>query len=425
MAFTFEDEVPSKKTVGSESLRHAKRTGLNVLTQAQGLPGDILSIAHNKLAAPVTRAITGSEEELPYEESFLSRLFPTTEHIRSDYEAQFGEYPKPHDEIEKFADDVVQDAASLLIPGGQTRATTKLGKVTTKLMQSLGSNIVGKSIGEFTDEATGDLAKVGSLLLTSIIDKKPVRSRVNQMFGEAEALVPEGATVDATSLNRNLSHLEHQVTKGRPLSSLSAEEKVVIREINQTRDLIKNGSIDVKQAIAQKRTVNKNTSNLYQEFPNRSQRAGVEKLSKRVGGFLGETINEYGSHHPQFDRLYKSSNQAYATLANSELFTNFVNNFVDTSGLSKGTQALIGAGKLGAAATGAAYAPAYAASGASAYYATRTLYRISQSPTLAKLYGKMMVEGLRENAATFTKYAHQLDKELKKDESKDRWVFEN
>ena len=114
------------------------------------------------------------------------------------------------------------------------------------------------------------------MFLLSVLDQEGAAKQVAKLYNNAESKLPKNATVNATPLAKNLDYLENQVTKGRPLENLSAPEKFVMDQVTKSRRLIKDGKINVEQAIAQKRSLYKDLTTLYKEVPKKTDQKTVK-----------------------------------------------------------------------------------------------------------------------------------------------------
>ncbi len=397
---------------GKEFGRHASRTASNLATQAIGLPGDIFSLINEFIAKPVSEKITG-QKGLSYEETLLGKAIPTTETHRKNIESVSGEYLKPKNKIEQFAGDVVDDAAMLLNPIKAVKTGAKVGgKVFKSLAKSLGANIAGETTKQVSNSDTaGNLTKAGSLFLLSLMDQESAAKQVGKLYSKAESHLPDTAKTSAKGLTKQIDVLENKITKKRPRENLSAPEIFVVSQIDKIRRLVQNGEINIQQAIAQKRSLNKELGTLYKEVPGHTDQKTVKNMAKQLTGFLNGTIENYGKTNPKFYGPYKNADQAFGTLASSNFISKWVENNVVQHPITSGLMHL-----FGPVGTGAAVA-------AVPYQATKLTYRVAKSPTLAKIYAQTVKAAAQEDAVLFNKYLKQLDEEVQKDENEDRYEF--
>lgn len=417
MAWELIEEQPEQtsglKKFGSEAQRHIARTGTRVIEQGLGLPGDILDTLVG-LGEYGRKKIGISSPEEEQDIAKIRKYIPTTEKLRKLHEPYTKEYLKPQNKIESFFDDVVQDATLLLTPGGQAKVAEKyLPKVFKKLAISTGANLAGESVEQFTgSKEAGSYAKIGSLFLLSLLDKKSAKKQISELYDKAESTIPPGTTINSGKLDKNLQNLEHTITKGRPKENLAASEKFVIDEINKFERLSKDGNIPIDQLMAQRKSLNEELTKLYQNIPAKKDQHRARNLAKQINHFTNEILEDYGRKNPEFINAYKAANQAHGTMQQSNWFGNWVENNFRHSPLTAGLLHLF-SGPVGAT-IGSVVAP---------YQIAKLGYRVFNSPVLAKIYGKTLKATAKEDAVLFNKYLKELDEAIQKEESKDYWEF--
>lgn len=407
-----EEPQSSAKEIGKEGLRHGARTLSNLGTRAVGLPGDIFSLVNQFIAKPATEYLTG-EEGANYEETPLGKLLPTTETHRKGLEPVFGEYLKPKNKIEEFADNVIEDTALLLNPSQFiAKGSKKIPMAFKSFAKSLGANFAGETTKQASgNETAGDLTKLGSLFFLSLIDQPSAAKEIGKLYGKAESNLPANATTNASNLDKKIVGLEKKITKNRPIENLSPSEKFVINQTEKVKNLIQNGEINIEQAIAQKRSLNQELATLYKEVPKLGDQKKVKGLAKQVNSFLNEAIGDYGKTNPKFYKPFKDADQAFGTLAQSNFISHWIDSNVVHSPVTTGLLHLFGPVASAAAAITVPY------------HATKLGYRVAKSPTLAKIYGNAMRAAAKEDSKSFNKYLNQLDEGLQKEENEDKFEF--
>jgi hypothetical protein len=422
------DAEPQENAVlsfGKELGRHATRTASNLGTLAVGIPGDIFSLINDAIAKPATEYLSG-EPGLPYEETSLGKVFPTTETHRKGMESLLGEGARPQNQVEKFVDDVVDIAATISNPTRLAKKGFQAGANFIKpLAKSVVANLLGESAKGLTEsEGAGAGVKLGSLVLMSLFDKEAAAKQVGKLYREAESQLPPTATTSATVLQRNLNNLEHSITKGRPRTNLSAPETFVMRQIDNVNNLIQNGQIVVQQGVAQKRSLNQELSNLYQVTPKGTEQKAIKSLAKQINGYLNQTIEDYGKTNPGFIVPYKNADKAFGTLAQSNFVTHWIQENVTHNPITHGLLHLFGPVQTALAGTAASVgAPIATGATLAGYQAVKLLYRINNSPVLRKIYGTALKEAATENAGAFNRSLKQLDEKLQEEESQDKYRF--
>ena len=412
MAYKLLDDEPSNKYVDAASgiARNVARTGTNLATRAVGLPGDILSLVNEFVAKPISEKITG-HEGVPYEKTLLGKVLPTTESHREALATKTGDYLKPRNKIEKFSDDVLEDAALLFNPSKAVKlGGALLGKGVKNLAKSLGANLAGESVKQLTgNELAGNLTKIGTLGIASIIDHPGAEKQISDLYKKQDDLLSPNAKVNSRALSKNLDHLETKITKKRPIESLSSEEKYVLNQINKIRPLIESGEASVEQLIAQKRSFNADNANLFKEFGSARAVKGIKEMAKPIGTYLKSAIKEHKSANPEWYKYYNAAEEGFATIAKSNYISRWVENNLGYNPVT------LGLAKL--------FMPTAAGFAAPIYYPAKYIYRISKSPTLRKIYGNTLKSAVKEDATSFNKYLKELDQEIQKEEVKTRYRF--
>lgn len=412
--------------------RNVARQASNLATRAVGLPGDVFSLVNEYIARPASKAL--GMQDVPYEETLLGKALPSTEFHRKGVEEFAGDYLKPQNEIEKFADDVIEDAALLFSPAGKV---AKSGKVLAGAKQiprnfyiSLGANAFGEGVKQATGrEDLGSLAKAGSLGFLSLVNQQAAAKQVASLYNKAEAAIPEGATASAKKMEAGLTKLKSKVLAGRPFSSLAPSEKFVVEEADKVLPLIQNGEIDVKTAWALKRSLNENLSKAIYDIPYKS-RKGAKRLATQINGELSDTLKQYGKKNQEFGRSFLPAEEAFGTLAQSEFIKRAIESHIKFNPLTSGLLHLFGSsavtatpvaiGKItGSAALGTLGSAAIPVT----YQATRLGYRIGKSPTLRKIYANVLKAASKEDTILINKYLKELDQGLQEEESKSRYEF--
>jgi hypothetical protein len=425
MAYRLLEEEKSDKNIpkqiGQELVRTPARTASNLVTRGIGLPGDVLSLVNELAARPITKALTG-KKTLPYEETFLGKAIPTTQTHRKGIESVTGDFLKPKNKIEEFTDNLIEDTALMLIPGGKLgKAQEGLSKVQQLIKQvpssffkSLGANLTGEVAKQFSGdrEDVGNLAKVGAFFALSLFDKGRSTKYISDLYQQAEKNLPKNATTSAENLSKNLETLENSITKARPVENLADSEKFVLNSIDKTRSLIKDGKINIGQAWAQKRSFNEELTKKLYEIPGKEGQHRARKLAKQVNHWLNNVIENYGEKNPEFYKPYKNAEEGFGTIAQSNFISRFIENNLKYSPLTAGLLHIFGA-PIGAA----------AAKSVIPYQVGKIGYRIWNSPTLRNHYLNAVKAASKENISIFTKELKKLDEKLQEEENVPKYRF--
>lgn len=386
--------------------RGIARTAARIGEQVAGAPGDIFSLINEYIAKPTTEFVTG-KPGASYEETPLGKILPTTETHRKFLTKGLGKVIEPQNNVEKFIDNVFQDATSLAIPG------LKGAKIGSKAAKSLaiatGANTLGDVVKDWTsDEKKAGMAKLGSLFMLSLFDKPRAAQAIGELYKPLTEKVSKLHPVNASGLEMSLNNLKNKVSKG----TLAPSEKFVVDEVDAILSKIKNGKITPEEAWATKRSLNEKLSKVLFDIPKKSDQARARKLSQSILGDLDNVLKETAKQDPQFYKDLKKADKAFGTIAKSNLVSNYIEKNLKytplTAGLAHAFQ-----GSLGSTAAAAALP----------YAVGKILYRISHSLELAKHYSRTLSAAAKEDAIIMNRELKKLDQGLQKQEKKDRFIL--
>lgn len=414
MSYRFLDEVTEESAPESVA-RNTARTGSNVTSLGLGFAGDMFSLINEYIAKPVTEAVTGTKG-LPYEETTLGKVLPTSSFHKKSFESVGGDYLKPKNEIEKFLDGAIENTALLYSPGS---ITTRGGKVLTgaqkqfrNFTKGVGAELFGKAAEDISgDPSSGKWARIGSLFALSIMDKQGAAKQIASLYKNAENAIPEGATTSSRSLENSMDSLIHKITKGRPSSNLSTSQKFVVDQAENVLKLTKNGQIPVDQAWAQLRTINEELSTILPNLP-WQQRKGVRTMALEINSSLNKTLESYGKSNTAFAKNFHPAQEAFSAMAQSNFVGNWVQRNIKHPILSEGLVLLLGSSAVSAASKAAV-----------PYKAAQLMYRINKSPALTKMYGETLKSAANENIKQFNYNLQKLDEAIQLEESKPEYRF--
>lgn len=402
------DEAPveQSESLGSQVLRGTARTASRVGEQIAGAPGDIFSLINDFIAKPVTEKITG-KPGVSYEETALGKVLPPTSKHREATKSTFGEYTEPQNKVEKFVDDVFQDATSIAIPG------VKGAKLGSKALKSLAissiANTAGAGIQDITaDESKASMAKLGSLFMLSMLDKPKAAQAVGELYKPLSDKVGKLSPVNASRLEDTLQNLQGKVSKG----TLAPSEKFVFDEAGEILSKIKNGKITPEELWAVKRSLNEKLTKILFETPEKAVQARARKLAKQIIRETDTALAQTAKQDPNFYKDLKKADRAFGVIADSNWVAKYIEKNAKYNPVSHGIMEML-RGSVGSNAA-AAVLP---------YQAAKILYRISKSPVLAKHYAKTIGAAAKEDSIIMNRELRKLDKELQKEEKKSKYIF--
>jgi len=402
------EEAPQEQSesLGSSLLRGAGRTASRVGEQIAGFPGDIFSLINDYIAQPAVEFATG-EPGVPYEQTYLGKALPPTSEHRKRTTAAFGKQIEPQNKVEKFIDDMAQDATAIAFPVGRV---AKFGKtVASSIAKSAGANLTGEFVKDLTsNEQKGAYGKLGSLFLLSLFDKPRAAKVVGDMYKPLQDQVTKLSPVNARPLEGSLLNLKSKMQKG----TIAPSEKFIIDEVDAILPKIQNGQITPEELWAVKRSLNEKLSKILYDIPEKATQQRARKLASGIQHDIGETLKETAKQDPVFYKNLKAVDKAFGTIAKSNLVSKFIEKHMKYNPVTHGLIQMF-QGSLGSA----------AATAALPYEAGKILYRISKSPILAKHYGKVLSSAAAEDSAVLNRELRKLDEGLKKEEKKDRFIL--
>lgn len=389
-----EDEAPERSTLQATG-RQAGRALASGVAGAVGGIGDLANLASVGLEKT---GLVSPEGGKAFREKTL-----TTEKVKQGLHEQWPSL-KPENEIERFADDVFETLGSLVTPGGlvkggaKTVAKRTLRQFGLSVGANLGKEVVDQVAGEEGSQA-GQYTKAGLLFIGSLINPNMARKEAAKMYKEAENLLPPGANVSAKNLTKQLDSIEHGITKGRPREVLSDAEKFVVNKIDKVRALEQDGRINIEQAVAQKKSLNDDLSNLFPQFGQTGTKT-VKNQARRVTRSLNDAIDEYGKSNPQYIKNLRSADEIYGTIAKSQGLADWINRNFAHNGWSRASSLFVH-NTIGEV--------------------PRMIYKAWKSPEIRKLYVSAIGKAAAEDSREFAKIMDQLENKLAESESKDRW----
>lgn len=396
-----------------EQARPYIRQGVNLASLAIGTPGDLLKTANELVARPLVGAITGGET-LPYEQTYLNKLIPTSQQAKSSLQSLSPEYLAPEGEAEELLDAIVEDTTALYAGRQFFRGKMPFANTLSKGQQllrsvgiSVGSNLAETVVKDFTnDDTAAGWTKFGTALFLSMFDKPKAGQYVGQAYKKADGLLPSDARQNANKLSSKLNSIQLKVSKG----TLAPSEKFIVQEADEILNRIRydpvsgDRSLGVGMGAAMKRSLNEKLEEFVFKNPTKLSKSRARQYGTRIVKALNEFLDDYGKTNPEWIESFREAEQGYATLATSNKVTDYIKNNLKKTVLSAGLLKTLGIPISGKA----------AAVGSVAYPSAQVAYRIAKSPLLREYYGKVIKAAVQENSALMNKELSRLDSELQK-----------
>jgi hypothetical protein len=376
--------------------RNATRIASRVAETIGGTPGDISDLIQSGVFSGL-ETLTGkpASQETREKARLKSNAPPSSNQLQELSESNSKGYTSPKNDREKIIDEYSKTAASLLGPMKWQKA---LG------IAALGTGV--KKGAEFLgfEEGTQEAAKLGTMLISSMINPTGVKNLSTNLYNQAEKLAPEGTLVSAGPLKIKLERLIKDLKKG----TLDKTEEKLLEQTKRVLKKIKKGKVDVNHMIASQRSINGIAGD--PEFFQRAEHL-FPRLQKAVKG----TIKLHKDS--EFLKTWHNANNAFSGLAQSQKTSKFIQKHLGSMPIKHAFLA-----SLGEAAAGypEAILPtlggSFAAMGGVKSY--ELLHRIMKSPVLREYYGEVIKNALKENSNAMIKSAEKLDRELNRHKGK-------
>ena len=384
--FPEEGENDLEREIERNIAQGTSRIGETVL----GMPGDLYSFA---------KSIFGYNPET---------VLPTSEKLRKfSEEASLG-YTKPKNEFEEKSGEALQDIASFMIPGSNKY----------NLVRNIGipivANLAKEGIKYSGSEKLGNAAKIGTMITLDLMNHRAggAKKYASGLFNESEKMIPKGEILKSSTLEKSLLNLEKSLESG---GSAPSKEKA-LKKISEIQSKMKNGEIEVQELVDFRKAINEIKYELggYEvQLPKAIKKKAIANLD-HVKSKVISALDEYGTkQNPEFGKLNKSANEAYAAYESSDKMASFLKKHISTK--NPAIKTLLGLGGVYAfpgIATKTAIAAPFAFG---AYEGYKILHQVIQSPTLRKFYGNILKGASSGNASQVSKNVKSLEKELKKE----------
>lgn len=412
MAFVLEESLEETPQYDFSEIKETSNIPRNIarsmargLETALGSPSDLLSLILRGGTKAGEAIGLGDKESLEKEQK-IQKYLPTSSFLREKVTKPLtGKYLEPQSSGEEMSDEIISDAVGLLLPIKGTKGF-KTGK---RILQAIGtsgsSNYLSDFAGKLGVSEKGKTAiKLGSMIILSSLNPGGAKKHVSSLYKEAEQAIKGNPLVNAKSLKSNLRGLKMDLKQGLEAPT----EKAVISKIDALDKKIKGGRVSVNELWSSKRSINEEMAKSLFESPTKATRARAKNLFKKINKDINKELSLYGKENPKFGKAFRSAEEGFGILSQSELIGNFIKRNAKYSPVSAVLYPLIHAAPtatIGGAAAGGAL-----------YKSGQLGYRIAKSPTLAKYYGEVVKSAAQQNAVAMNRSLKKLDEELQKTE---------
>lgn len=419
------EELTKEESASEWAERTSNRLALRAGQTILGLPGNVKNAISKSrksltdflglpdLEEMETKAL-GKPEEGSWEHSIMNP--PTTQQLKEqtpEIEKKLGLKPghlEPQGEGEKFVDELTEDLTSFFLPGtSKMRMMTRIGAPVVANLAKQGWKFFGGS------EETAEKIKMGVMLTTTLAGQSNPAQFAQDRITRAFDMIPAQYTVNVSALSNRLTPLYNRVSKGLGVPSKSK----AIQGMEDLSKQIQNGRLPMKTLMQARDDINEWIAEAGGwDIPVQVRDRTLANLNELKTQIIKTIDENLAQRFPEAGELYRTGYEAAAVTHQSNAISNFIERNVGRKAASVGAKLLF-PGLAG----GAAILPKTAALGATAYPIYKSgqiLYRIAESPTLAKYYQDTIRHSLEGNAPAMAKSFAKLDAELAKEEKKEQ-----
>jgi len=404
-------EVREPESFSQKVKRGAAQGASRIAEGALGAIGDVQQFAGDIAGAGIKK-LTGKEGtgvemfikgEHPLQkkpgvhQALLGHRFPTSEDIEENVtEPLFGELQNPRLPTSQWTNSLIKDVSSLL-GGGSKLSTALLGGLGGAVAES-GAKELGLSPGKQAG------AKIGGLVLGSLLRPGSVKAKRDLLYKEADALLPRGAMTSSQNLMNELSSLRADLVKGGG-SKVPANKKI-IDFIDELQKSNQGALIPVDELLAAKRNLNaiaKDPESL----------KGAEKLIGKVQSEVNTAIENYGKQsNKKFLKKFREADLLHASMNQRNRAADFISRHLNYKGLPPASMVLLSyltmGPKIASGLAGAGIGAAGLRQGA----------KLLKNPAIRKHYMQTIVAATKEDAAALKNALDDLNGAVEEETSK-------
>lgn len=402
------EEAVGEETISEAGRRHILRSTARIGETLAGLPGDIKETILD-LTGGLIKKLGFPEERVEKAKELVKQIdpfkLPTSKEVREDIVEQVtGEYLKPRGKGEALSDEIISDTVALLVPVGGVKKIQAGTRILRALGTAAGANLAAEGVGVLGGgEKAQTATKLGTMMILGSIRKGGPKKYVNQLYTEAEEAIKGSPKIKVTELRESLRKLEKGLKKGLEAPS----EKAVIGKTRALLNKIQGGRIGVDELWASKRSLNEEMAKTLFEAPGKAAKSRARKLFVGMNKEINKELAKYGKKNPSFGRAFKSAEEGYAALQQSNKIGEMLSKKAKYVAKNPLTYIFFPsiAKKAGIALVALP-----------AYKTAQIGYRIAKSPTLRKYYTDVLKAATKENAAAINRSLRKFDEQLEKED---------
>lgn len=321
------------------------------------------------------------------------------------------QYLEPKGEGEKALGEFSQDLASYFMPG-----TRNLNMI-SRIGAPIAGNLAKQGYKYFDkDEKNAEQVKLGVELISTLAGQSNPGRFASQRMADAKNMIPDTATVSMGPFAQRSIPLIQRMLRGFNVPS-KARTVQGLRELSQ--QINQNGRMNMRSLMDARDHVNEWISEAGGfDIPKASKPALIRNLNELKSNIIKTIDENMSSRFPQAGELYRTGYEASAVNHQSNAISNFIDKNFGRKAASIGVKLLFpAAGVVGLgvvpktmAVSSMAYAP---------YKVGQVLYRVTQSPTLARYYSNVIRDSVAGNVPGMIRSLDQLDKAMLEDERKE------
>lgn len=321
------------------------------------------------------------------------------------------EYLEPRGEGEKIAGELTQDITSFFQPGtGQLRLATRIGTPLAGKLTQEGLKYLG------VDEEKAEKAKLGVMMMTTLARQSNPAQFSRERIAQAKDMVPNNATFFSQPLFQSYQNLVNRINRGLRVPSKS-KVRQGIRDLERNVD--PQGRMTLQNAMDARDNVNEWIAEAGGwDVPAPVRDATLLNLNEFKTNLIRSIDQNLAQRFPEAGELYRTGYEAAAVTHQSNAISNFIEKHFGKKVSSVSAKLLFPA--LGGGAAILPKTAGAAAIGLPLYKTGQVLYRVGNSPTLARYYSDVIAQSAAGNIPAMIKSMEKLDAALLKEEEKDQ-----
>jgi len=330
--FGYQPKPETIEAIRKPLVQKLRMPGTEFATSLLGAPGDVMAFVNQLIAKPITEKITG-REGVPFEETPLGAIIPTSERLHRGFEEIAGEKIRPETTGEEILGTTAGFLGSMLGLGakgigkpGRLPFTTKQMPAAVKTVLSAfapASAYVGAKKADLPPWAVASAA-IGTSLLTHKLTNKTIGQMKNDLYAMSDTLSKD-VMLPSKNLVSRLDNLQGIMSKGLRTGPKSRINTL----IEEMKGKAGGGAILLEDLIQ----FRKDIIEVGKEFT-KDQLKGSETFWKGLRQSVDNSIQDYEKTNPKFSQAFRQANSLHRGLMESKRMETFLNKHRTLSGLA-------------------------------------------------------------------------------------------